>query len=428
MGTDCSRIKVGVLVGGREGGGSANSILGLVGRIDPTAFDVTVVACDDGPFTSRMRGAGQKCHVLDTGWPPPLRINTARGTRVRWVGYPLWLRWIARTVGLLCREIRAHRFDIIHSHYHHFHLIAAVACRLTGRRCVWHWRGQLEQPPPECVAGGSPGASPLGRLGFRWSLLRRLAWLIRAFERRHVWSIAVSQATLRSVRPFVGRRCTVVYNGVPDVGSAARGMLRSLPALDSEVQLVGMVATFNPRKGHHVFLEAAAEVCKWHADVHFVHIGGETAAGQGEYRSRLLTRTRELGLEGRVHWLGHRDCARELIADLNIATLCTLPPGEGFPLTILEAMVQGVPVISSDCGPAGEVITDGVTGLLVPPGDPKALAAAICRLLDDIAERERIGVAGERLCRERFDINLTVRQVENIYRGLLGRPVEGRGW
>jgi glycosyltransferase involved in cell wall biosynthesis len=77
---------------------------------------------------------------------------------------------------------------------------------------------------------------------------------------------------------------------------------------------------------------------------------------------------------------------------------------EGAPLSVLEAMAAGLPVVASDVGGVAELVVDGETGLLVPPGDPDRLAAALARVLDDRALRERLGAAGRARARERFDL------------------------
>jgi glycosyltransferase involved in cell wall biosynthesis len=337
------------------------------------------------------------------------------------------LQWFVRTVDRVIREARRTRIDVIHSNYYHFHVVAALAGLFTGRRYVWHWRGQLEQPDHEGLDRQPVSAS--SRLSLRWSIVRRLGAVSRHALGRRGWSIAVSEATLRSVRPFVGTQYAVIYNGVPLEGkSPASGAIRKLLLLERAARIVGMVASFNPRKGHHVFLEAAAEVCAAEPVAHFVHIGGQTAAGQQQYRQRLIDRTHELHLEHRVHWMGHQDNVAELFADMEIAVLCTLPPGEGLPLTILEAMAQGVPVVASDCGPSREIITHDVSGLLVEPGNPRALAAAIRKLLLDEEARRRMGEAGQRLCRERFDIQQTVRRVEDVYRRIVDSTTKRQQW
>jgi glycosyltransferase involved in cell wall biosynthesis len=393
-----ARPRVRFFVGGREGGGSANSILGLLQGLDRERFDVGVVACGEGPFVERVRAAGYQPEVLHVGWPPALRFNRGVHSTRRWLGYLEIPLWTARAALALARYARRERVALIHTNYRHFHFVSALARLGCKLKCVWHWRG---------VEGWlTRGAS--GRL---------LYWLTRGF----VWSLANSQATFESIRPMCRARGGVVYNGLRLPRLEPRGTrLRDLLRLPPAARIIGMVGSLNPIKGHLVLLEAAADVCAHHADVHFVYIGGHNAPMLRPYLAQLEQRRAQLGLAQRVHFLGHRDDAAGLIREFDVKIVCTLPPGEGFGLVIIEAMAQAVPVISTRVGAALEIVTDEVDGLLIPPGDPPALSAALERLLGDEQLRCRLAAAGRRTCEERFDLGHTVRLVESTYTGLLG--------
>ena len=147
------------------------------------------------------------------------------------------------------------------------------------------------------------------------------------------------------------------------------------------------------------------------------------AAKQEEYETSLRAKRTQLGLEGHLHFLGHRADAAALVADFDIATVCTLPPGEGFGLVIVEAMARSVPVISTNEGAATEIITDGQTGVLIPAADAVALADAIEELLDDEQRRRTIGDAGRTVCHRNFDLKKTVLEVQDVYDKILAhRP------
>jgi glycosyltransferase involved in cell wall biosynthesis len=115
----------------------------------------------------------------------------------------------------------------------------------------------------------------------------------------------------------------------------------------------------------------------------------------------------------RIIFTGRRDDVAAVTADLSVAVLPSLREAQG--ISILEAMARRRPVVASAVGGIPEVITDGIDGLLVPPGDPAALSAAIGALLADPALRERIGDAGYRTVAERFSIDAQVRRIEVVY-------------
>ncbi|UCC29050.1 MAG: glycosyltransferase family 4 protein [Phycisphaerales bacterium] len=409
------------LIGGREGGGSAYSTQQLIERINRRKFNVTVVSCETGSFVEGLERGGQSCDVLGTGWPPMLRTSDAADTSPRWTGYGQMPGWLLRSARALAAYARSRRIDIVHTNYHHFHLLAAVASALSGRKCVWHWRGPIRHGdlgPP----GGlqQNGVSP--RVDARWAVLRRASWPLRRLISRFTWSIANSQATARSIQPFTGERVSVIYNGIPLAPPAPPcARLRDSLGLPRQSRIVGLVGSLHPLKGQIYFLEAAAQICPRHQDVHFVCIGGQTAAGQQAYEDSLRARRSAHGLESRVHFMGRQPEAARLMADFDVATVCTLPPGEGFGLVIIEAMAQSVPVIATNVGATVEIIEDGVNGMLVVPADSKALAQAIESLLSDTGQRQTLGAAGLKTCRTRFDIDQTVRQVEDVYARLLAR-------
>jgi rhamnosyl/mannosyltransferase len=136
----------------------------------------------------------------------------------------------------------------------------------------------------------------------------------------------------------------------------------------------------------------------------------------------LREMARELGIQGRTHFMG-RVTPEEAVALLHAAAVFVLPShlrSEAFGLCQIEAMACGLPVVSTDL-PTGvpEVNRHGETGLIVPPGDARALAAAIKRLLDDPELRARLGEGGRRRARENYRAELMAQRVSAIYREVL---------
>ncbi len=210
----------------------------------------------------------------------------------------------------------------------------------------------------------------------RGDRLRAFRWCRPALA--HV--VAVSEA----VAAQLGNRqpVTVVHNGVPipssHVRSAAPGAL-----------VVGLNAVLTPWKGHEVLLDAAAHL---EPGVRFELMGGTLAADAG-YAERLrerVARTEEL-LPGRVRLLGHVPDPQRRMRSWSVAVSASVEP-EACPLSVLEAMSLGIPVVATDHGGAPEVLAG--TGLLVPPGDPVALAGAVARLLSDVELWDRCREAG----------------------------------
>lgn len=187
-----------------------------------------------------------------------------------------------------------------------------------------------------------------------------------------------------------------------------------LPAVGEETRpsRVGMVGNLRPIKEHDLFLRAAVEVCAAHPDVTF-HI-----AGEGELRPRLEQQARELGLEGRFHLPGAIADVPPFLGNLDVAVLCSR--SEGMSNAVLEYMAAGRPIVATAVGGNVELVDDGVTGLLVPPGDAHGLATAIRRLLEDRCLAARLGAAARRRAVERYSRQAMVRRFEDFYVSLVG--------
>ena len=171
------------------------------------------------------------------------------------------------------------------------------------------------------------------------------------------------------------------------------------PALRSERPLVGNVARLAPQKDHRTLIEAARLV----PEADFV------VAGDGELRHELEQRA----AGSRVRFLGARDDVPELLASLDVFAFPSL--FEGLCLAVIEAQAAGVPVVATPVGGIRETVVDGKTGLLVPTGDPGALAAAIRRLLEDRPAAEAMAAKAKRRVRERFSIERMLDETLRLY-------------
>jgi L-malate glycosyltransferase len=200
--------------------------------------------------------------------------------------------------------------------------------------------------------------------------------------------------------------------------------IRAELGLPDDARLVILVARLNPLKGIDDFIAAAARVARVVPNASFLVVGDNWVSRRGEvvvdsaYRRQLSERLADLGLGGRVVFSGFREDVPALLAEAAVSVLPTL--SEGLSNTLLESMAAGVPVVATDIGGNPEVVHHDVTGYLVPPHDPPALAAAIVRLLADRDLAERFGRAGRRRVQENFSLERMVTRTETLYRDLLG--------
>jgi glycosyltransferase involved in cell wall biosynthesis len=186
--------------------------------------------------------------------------------------------------------------------------------------------------------------------------------------------------------------------------------------LDSPV--VGTVSSLNPMKGLEHFLDAAAQVSAVRPETWFVIVGGAPETHL-EYRERLRLRAEELGLANPIVFAGERTDVERCYAAFDIHVISSLPRSEGTTTTALEAQSCGVPVVATRVAAVAEVVDDGVTGLLVAPEQPEAIAQAVLRLLDDEGFRTRAGAAGRVAALERFDAERTAETYVSAYEAAL---------
>jgi glycosyltransferase involved in cell wall biosynthesis len=176
--------------------------------------------------------------------------------------------------------------------------------------------------------------------------------------------------------------------------------------------IVLCVARLSAEKGVEVFVESLSLVTRWGCPVHAVVVG------DGLLRQRYVTLAESLGLSTRITFTGFREDVRPYY---ELASLCVLPSyKEGLPLVLLEAMAFGLPCIATDVGGNREIISDGVDGLIVPPGSAEELGTAIRRLIEN--EQERVAIAGRarRRIEKSFDLAVTVRRIQNALLGCEG--------
>lgn len=187
---------------------------------------------------------------------------------------------------------------------------------------------------------------------------------------------------------------------------------RSL-GLPTGASVLGAVAVLRLHKGHIPLLQAMAgpELSERNAQL--------LIAGSGPMGEFLRGMARDLGIAGRVHFLGHREDVPEILAASDVVVLPSTHD-EGVPQVILQAFALERPVVASEVAGIRQVVAEGETGLLVPPEDPEAIGRAIVRLLEDGALARRLGEAGRALVQARYSTERMADAMEAVYRELVG--------
>jgi glycosyltransferase involved in cell wall biosynthesis len=291
----------------------------------------------------------------------------------------------------LARLLRSRRYDVVNAYGLKASVLARVLVRLLRRRAVFVC-GVRALHVTEVERLDSPKA----RLA---SLVERLfSPLVDVYD-------ANSRAALELLERLGidGGRLVHIPNGLD--------LSRWVPR-ESEpgaVPLILCAARFVPRKRHEDLLEALALLSR------SGHSFRAVLAGGGPLLEEMRGRARSLGLDGRVELPGPlgTDAVRELLDEAAIA--CLVSTSEGMPGTLMEAMATGVAVVGTDVGGTNELVVDDESGLLVPPYDAEALAAALGRLLADPELRARLAAGGRRRMESCFSLDVMVGAKERLY-------------
>jgi len=314
----------------------------------------------------------------------------------------------------LARILRRERIDIVHSHIFASVVVARLAAALAGTR---HVAG---------ISGPRHLEAPLTRRIDRLTWWLDDATVAGCGHTRELYSaLGLNEDRLECI--YYGADADVFDPARADAAAARRAL-----GVDGDVPLVGLVAQFYPPtrgaqtprhtvgrglKGQEDFLAAARIVSGAIPEARFV-LAGNGALPAGEtYRQRLIDECRRDDvLRDRVIFTGQWDDVPSLLAACDVAVQCSLTENLG---GTIEALLMARPVVATRVGGMPESVRDGETGLLVPPSDPEAIAAAILRLIRNREEAAAFGRAGRCLMLERFTMARTVDDVDALYARLV---------
>ena len=208
----------------------------------------------------------------------------------------------------------------------------------------------------------------------------------------------------------------VVYNGI-DLDkfhtNKDSAEIRKELSIPPETLIVGSVGSLFKVKGYSFLIESAKEVLKVFPNFKLLILG------EGEQSSALQEKIESAGLQDAVKLLGFREDIPKILTLFDIYVCSSL--SEGLSLSLLEAMAAEKPIIATEVGGNSEIVINGVSGFLVPPENPNALAEKIIYLLKDKEKRKKMGEEGRRIVKEKFSIEQMLKEYENLYEKLLKR-------
>ncbi len=356
--------------------GAQVHLLHLLRGLDRRAFEPRVFCLiRGGPVAERIRALGTVVDVLGMG--------SIYGPRA------------FRALPRLVRALRG--ASIVHTYLVSANLYGTLAARLAGVRAVVTSRRDT---------------------GFsrNWRLRLVEEWLVNPrVERVTAVCPAVAREACRE-RGLSAERVVTVPNGVDaaafDPALRPRAEARRRLGLADDERSLGVIAHLSLVKGHADLLAAMARIVAKRPRARLLVVG------DGVLRPELETRSRALGLGDRVAFTGAREDVATVLAALDVVVVPSHT--EGLSNSLLEAMAMARPVVATAVGGNPDAVEAGVSGLLVPPRDPEALAAAVLHLLERPDEARRLGEAARRRVLADFSVDRMVAGYEALYRSLLG--------
>lgn len=306
-----------------------------------------------------------------------------------------------KTLVRLVRLMRREKPHIVHTHTAKAGLVGRLAARLAGVPVIVHtFHGH--------VFHGY----------FSAAKTRLFIWLERAAARLSDLTLTISEGLrddlirYRIAPPSRIRVLPLGLNLQPFAESVhLKGRFRGNLGLSTNIRLIGIIGRLVPVKNHRLFLEAARRVYQALPETYFVIVGG------GECQPELEALTRELGLTNMVYFAGWRQDLPAIYADLDLVVISS--NNEGTPVSLIEAMAAGVPVVSTAVGGVPDLLCQGEMGTLVQPGDADALAAAMIDMLRS-PDPARTKVA-QRHALEQYGIERLIADIRAVYGDLLAK-------
>lgn len=367
--------------------GPHQSLRTLVANLDRTRFSPLVILPNFNPVVDDFRQLGVEIH-----YDPGVQIIPRSLSPV--VQSRFWISACA-SARRLTSFMRQKTFRLVHVNSEAC-WVGGFAARLMNVPSVTHIRGLSVLSPPW-----------VGRL---------TSWILTTFNQGLIaTSEEVKSAFIkRGANPQLLK---VIYNGINvDTFSPlkAQPSLRSELNIDDGQRLVGMIANFDPRKGHHDFIASCSLVQKQMPHAQFVIVGDPL---DKEYYTQMRQKADLQGLTKVMHFLGFRKDIPNVLASLDVVVQPSLT--EAGPRVPIEAMAMKRPLVVTDVGGNSEEVVSGQTGLVVPVGDINALSGAILRLLSDRDLAQRLGELGRQRVLSMFTEKAYASKVQELYEQLL---------
>ncbi len=383
------------LISNLDVGGAQEVVRTLMPALRSAGVEASVATLRDGPLREPLEAEGIPVAVL-------------KGRSRSLAGDPRAILELGRIYRDLAQTIERERIDVVQTHLMRSLDFLALGLKRRGRHpsIVWTFHNARIDLRPDQLTQRRWLLAPK-RVGYR-TLYRRGSSVAGAIV---AVSDDVARAVRESIRPAAGRLVTIP-NGVDTTRfhPGVAGVPRTELGVPSGAFVVACVAKFHEQKGHRMLIDALATMPRTERPVHAVLLGS------GPLRAEIEERARSRGVDDRVHLLGTRADIPNVLRAADASVLPSL--WEGLPMALLEAMASGLPVVATSVSGTRQVVTDGTHGLLVEPGDASALGAAMARLVNDSALRDRLGEHGLDRVRSDFSARAQAARHRDLYLAL----------
>lgn len=360
-------------------GGAERQAFLIATRLDPERFESTLCV-SRSPSSSSTASA--EMHAIEQLADAGVRFLPLerRGKADIWI-------W-----GKLERFLRREQIDVLHSHKFGSNVWGTLTGRIAHVPVIlahehsWSYEGQPVRRflDREVIARGAD----------------RFIAVSRADQRR-----------MSEVERIPPERTLFMPIGVLTSPHASSRDIRAELDIEPHTPVIGVVGMLRPQKAHHILLHATELLAREWPNIQVLLVG------DGPERAALEHLARELEVQHNVQFLGVRNDVPDVLRVLDLAVCCS--DFEGTPAAIVEYMDAALPVVATTVGGIPDLIEPDVNGLLVPPQDPPALADAIAKLLRAPEQARAMGARGQEIRRTKFDIDVFVHQLEELYLELL---------
>lgn len=353
-------------------GGAENSLLAILQGLDRAIWH-PILACPAGELQSRAKRL--EIEVIDFRLP---RLRRS----------PRAIRNLFSVTRQIAELAETRQIDLLYANTVRSAVYCSLTPQRTGGRFIWHMRDFW-------LSEEEPAIHAIDWIGKRWIAYRAAG-------------IFANSRAVGDVLPYQ-RKLRVIHNGV-DLDTfriSGRGQaFRAQFGIPAGALVVGTAGRLRPWKGMDRFLRLAAGVSAQYPDVFFLVVGGNPSGIVDDYPDHLMKLSRELNVSARVIFTGQVEDVRPALEGMDVFVHAGDP--EPFGLVNIEAMAMQLPVVAFDHGALPEIVLDGVTGLLAPPGSGDRLVELVLGLLKSPGERNRLGQAGRLRAESLFSVERMV--------------------